>query len=180
MKVTLISVDNISQCGSYYYFLVAFSLYDTEHKGVINVKQLMDILKSLGVVETDEQKIKLVVQKNDKNNSGSIDFDAFVNVMTEVISSSPVSTPREDQQSNQDKAGYFRSMSRHEADELKVCFEKFDKNGDGHISEEELKQVMSELGEKLTGEEIKDMINDADTNNDGQISFEEFKGLIPS
>ncbi|KAG1225382.1 hypothetical protein G6F68_019939 [Rhizopus microsporus] len=100
--------------------------------------------------------------------------------MTEVISSSPVSTPREDQQSNQDKAGYFRSMSRHEADELKVCFEKFDKNGDGQISEEELKQVMNELGERLTGEEIKDMIKDADTNNDGQISFEEFKGLIPS
>jgi Ca2+-binding EF-hand superfamily protein len=37
-------------------------------------------------------------------------------------------------------------------DAMMTAFKRFDLNGDGKISKEELKQVMEELGNKLSGE----------------------------
>ena len=53
-------------------------------------------------------------------------------------------------------------------EELKEAFQVFDKDGNGYISKEELHQVMNNLGEKLTDEEIADMIKEADADGDGQ------------
>lgn len=47
----------------------------------------------------------------------------------------------------------------------------FDKNGDGFITSDELKNVMTNLGEKLSDEEIEDMIKEADLNGDGKVDF---------
>lgn len=48
----------------------------------------------------------------------------------------------------------------------------FDRDGNGFISAAELKLVMTNLGEKMTDEEVQEMLKEADTNNDGQIDFE--------
>ena len=67
-----------------------------------------------------------------------------------------------------------------EADELVAAFKVFDKNGDGCISKMELKQVMAQLGENLTDEQLNDMMKEADVNGDGGIDFEEFKKMMGS
>ena len=163
-------------CGLCVVFVYkAFNLYDTKNNGAIELDQVMKIVKSLGIMSLNDESIQELVIRNDENKDERIEFDEFVNIMTELISHSPPSSP-----TIQKKGNYVRSMSRHEIDELKACFEKFDKNGDGQISEEELKELMNEIGEKLNEKEIKDMMKDADTNKDGFIDFEEFKQLIPS
>lgn len=48
----------------------------------------------------------------------------------------------------------------------------------GTIESHELKQVMANLGEILTDDEIKEMIRKLDRDGDGQIDFEEFVGLM--
>lgn len=170
-------------------------MYDTNHNGAIDLQQFAEILKSLNI-ETNDDKLDVILKKVDKNHDGEIDFDEFVSAMTHLltqdkeITSEPESLRRwktypapeaqESSKENKDKSHYSRRMSVHEADDLKLCFAKFDKNGDGQISEEELKEVMGGLGEKLTDAEIKDMMHDADTNRDGFIDFEEFKALMPS
>lgn len=50
----------------------------------------------------------------------------------------------------------------------------FDVNGDGWISREELRTVMTNLGEKLTDQDIDAMIKEADLNGDGRVNYEEF------
>ena len=42
--------------------------------------------------------------------------------------------------------------------------------------EAELRHVMTNLGEKLTDEEVDEMIREADVDGDGQINYEEFAG----
>ena len=47
-------------------------------------------------------------------------------------------------------------------DEIREAFRVFDKNNDGFISYEELKSMMSSLGETLTDKELNEMIRQAD------------------
>lgn len=67
----------------------------------------------------------------------------------------------------------------------------FDKNKDGFVSHEELKQVMASLGENLSDAQIADMstllllwfcwlflVREADADNDGKINFEEFMKMM--
>ena len=48
----------------------------------------------------------------------------------------------------------------------------FDKNNDGFISNNELRHVMTSLGERLSQEEVDDMIREADSDGDGQVNYE--------
>lgn len=52
------------------------------------------------------------------------------------------------------------------------CFQVFDKDGNGFISAAELRHVMTNLGEKLTDEEVDEMIREADIDGDGQVNYE--------
>ena len=58
-----------------------------------------------------------------------------------------------------------------EEEELREAFKVFDKDGNGVINADELRHVMTNLGEKLTDEEITEMIKEADTNNDGLVDY---------
>ena len=45
-------------------------------------------------------------------------------------------------------------------------------DGKGFISAAELRHVMTNLGEKLTDEEVDEMIREADIDGDGQVNYE--------
>lgn len=49
-----------------------------------------------------------------------------------------------------------------------LCFQ----DGNGYISAAELRHVMTNLGEKLTDEEVDEMIREADIDGDGQVNYE--------
>ena len=69
-------------------------------------------------------------------------------------------------------------MMSHHRDE--ACREKenretflvFDKDGDGYITKDELRKVMSLLNEKLTDAELDEMILEADEDGDGRVNYE--------
>ncbi|KAG4081654.1 calmodulin [Neocallimastix lanati (nom. inval.)] len=65
-------------------------------------------------------------------------------------------------------------------EEIKEAFKVFDKDGNGFISAAELRHVMTNLGEKLTDEEVDEMIREADIDGDGQINYEEFVKMMMS
>merc|ERR1719242_646838 len=69
-------------------------------------------------------------------------------------------------------------LSQSEDTEIEQTFKVFDKNGDGKITFDELKEVLTELGEEVTDKDVMDMIKDADLNGDGAIDFEEFKIMM--
>jgi len=58
--------------------------------------------------------------------------------------------------------------------DLKEAFKLFDKDGDGSITWVELGQVMKQLGQNPSDDELKDMVNEVDKDRNGTIDFHEF------
>jgi len=134
-------------------FREAFSLFDKDNDGTITTKELGTVMKSLGQ-NPSESELRDMINEVDVDGNGTIDFNEFLEMMN-------------------------RHTNECDADqELREAFRVFDKNGDGNISAEELKQVMHNLGEKLTDEEIDQMIREADLNNDGHVDYEEFVAMM--
>lgn len=50
----------------------------------------------------------------------------------------------------------------------------YDRNGDGVVSHDELRQVMRSLGLNLSHRETNKLIADADVNGDGSVDYMEF------
>ena len=61
---------------------------------------------------------------------------------------------------------------------LMEAFKVFDKDGNGFISSVELRHVMTNLGEKLTDDEVDEMIREADVDGDGQVNYDEFVKMM--
>ena len=80
--------------------------------------------------------------------NGEIDFEEFLQMMSKKIKDTDTE------------------------EEIRDAFRIFDKDGNGLISANELKQLMANLGEKLTDEELDEMMREADLNGDGHIDYE--------
>ncbi|KAH6800226.1 calmodulin 4 [Perilla frutescens var. hirtella] len=72
-----------------------------------------------------------------------------------------------------------RKMKDNVAEELKEAFRVFDRDQDGFVSAVELKEVMINLGEKVSDEVAEEeMIRDVDLDGDGLVSYEEFARMM--
>ena len=131
----------------------AFNLFDKNGDGSISAAELGKIMESLGI-KPSKTELEDMIHEIDTDGNGTIDFNEFVTLMSR-------------QSSSGDKDG-----------EIKEAFKLFDKNGDGRISSEELKEVMVNLGEKMGDKEISEMIKEADLDGDGEINYEEFVRMM--
>ena len=66
------------------------------------------------------------------------------------------------------------SLSADQAAELRKAFDVMDENKDGQVTKDELKKLLSGLGEEVTDEIVDEMINIADQDGDGKVNFDEF------
>lgn len=54
-------------------------------------------------------------------------------------------------------------------EELRRAFQVFDRDGSGHISTDELRDVLKSVGENLTEEELDEMMRQVDLDGSGTI-----------
>lgn len=63
-------------------------------------------------------------------------------------------------------------------DEIRNAFDVFDKDGDGYIDAQELREIMHSLGEEMNEDELNEMLNQADKNGDGKICCEYLGSVV--
>ncbi|DBA75242.1 TPA: hypothetical protein ACH3X1_010533 [Trebouxia sp. C0004] len=134
-------------------FKEAFALFDKDGDGTITTKELGTVMRSLGQNPT-EAELQDMINEVDADGNGTIDFPEFLNLMARKMKDSD------------------------SEEELREAFKVFDKDGNGFISAAELRHVMTNLGEKLTDEEVDEMIREADVDGDGQVNYEEFVKMM--
>jgi len=128
-------------------FKEAFSLFDKDGDGTITTKELGTVMRSLGQNPTETELQDMINEVDaDGNGNGTIDFPEFLTMMARKMKDTDCE------------------------EEIREAFRVFDKDGNGFISAAELRHVMTNLGEKLTDEEVVEMIREADLDGDGQVT----------
>ena len=101
-----------------------------------------------------EAELQDMINEVDADGNGTIDFPEFLSLMARKMKDTDTE------------------------EELVEAFKVFDRDGNGLISAAELRHVMTNLGEKLTDEEVDEMIREADVDGDGHINYEEFVRMM--
>lgn len=126
-----------------------FMLFDKDEDGVLTYPELNVVMKSLGQRPSEKELLRMVREVSEDRIYDTIEFNEFLQMMS-------------------------KQMRNYSQDSLRDAFRIFDKDDDGLISVEELRNIMLRLGEKMTDKELDEMIAEANCDKDGHIDYEEF------
>ena len=121
-----------------------FSLFDKENKGLIPIQVLQNYLQSVGIV-IERKEIKNKLDENGQKDKDEFTFEELYNL--------------------------FSSLDSITNEDIINAFKVFDKNG--KINKEELKYIMTNLGDKLSEEEAEKLLSHFKIEN-GEIDYNEF------
>ena len=98
--------------------------------------------------------VKLLMEKADKDGSGTIDLEEFVPLMASKFD------------------------ERNQESEIKKAFKAYDDEDNGRIEIENLRNAAEHLGIDCTEEEIEEMMRIGDSKNQGYVDLDDFMLLM--
>ncbi|KAL4510108.1 hypothetical protein ABPG72_010301 [Tetrahymena utriculariae] len=131
----------------------AFNLFDTQHSGEIDSRELKAIMRAFGL-DVKKDQITLIYKELNKDINEGINFQEFTNIMAPKLG------------------------SKDTKEEIERIFQLFDEERQGKISFQNLKKIASEIGEEISDEELYEMIEEADRDGDGCLNFNEFYRIM--
>ena len=140
---------------------IAFKVFDKDRSGSIDIGELKDAMKALGVF-LKKQEVRDLMRKVDKDGSGAIDKDEFRALMAEQIE------------------------VRDQEKELQKIFRIFDDDDNGMITNENLMRCAkdsnlrseTEVNEQLESKVLNEMITMGDLDGKGGVDYNDFFRLM--
>ena len=132
---------------------IVFDMLDKDKDTKITTKELGDALRICGAAPS-QQELDMMIQDLEENDNNLISFEKFLVFFEKIIN-------------NQDSE-----------EDLINEFKKMDKEGNGTISEKDLRDLMSNYGNALTKNEIEDIIQEANVDQNGNINIENFTKIL--
>merc|ERR1712145_37022 len=133
-------------------FRDAFKKFDAAGLGEIPTSELGTVMKMLGHKLNDE--LEECIKMVDSDGGGSVDIDEFMELM--------------------------RTKTKEAQDEVEVkeAFRVLDKEGKGEIHTDVIKEILAQLDDSLTDQDLKDLIAEIDSDGSGWVDYDEFKALM--
>lgn len=134
-------------------FQEAFTIFDKDEDGKINAKELGFVMRAMGhnLCETE---LRDIIKDVDADEDGAINISEFLMI-----------TPR-----------YIKETNAEE--ELRQAFAVFDNEQKGFLDVEDLRRYMTNMGDKLSDEEVEEMLRHAPVDKDGRLYYHEFIKLM--
>lgn len=133
--------------------LEGFMVFDKFEDGSMPTKELGRLVHALGKI-FDEAELQDMTEELDPNDKGTIIFPDFLAMMTRKM----------------------RYLDPEE--ELHEAFRILDNEGNGCISCELLKEILTTMGEPITDREADELNREADFDSDGQIVLDDFYTMM--
>ncbi|XP_047003034.1 troponin C, isoallergen Bla g 6.0301 [Schistocerca americana] len=133
-----------------------FDAFDREKNGSISTNMVEEILRLMGQ-PFNKKILAEMIEEVDADKSGRLEFDEFVTLAARFII-------EEDDE----------VMEK----ELREAFRLYDKQGNGYIPTTCLREILHELDEQLTSEELDIMIEEIDSDGSGTVDFDEFMEMM--
>lgn len=134
----------------------AFESFDTESKGAIGVETIGNILRMMGV-KVKEADLKEIVDEVDDDGSGMLEFEEFTELAAKFLI-------EEDEEELKN--------------ELKEAFRIYDKDGQGFITNDVLREILKEIDPKLTDADLDGIIEEVDEDGSGTMDLDEFMEMM--
>jgi len=138
-------------------FREAFNAFDKDGGGSIDKYELMDLFKSLGQNPSEEE-LDNMIRCADTDGNGTIDFYEFSTLMAHLM--------------------FSQDSKEAKCERLRAAFKIFDTDNNGTISTDEMRNIMYNLGEECTLDDVDDVVGRFDVNGDGVIDYQEFASGI--
>jgi len=132
---------------------VCFDLFDMKKQEFLSGDDLGEIMRAMGFRPTEEELADLL-HEVDEDGSGEIEFGEFCQLCATFLVEDPD----------------METMKK----ELKDAFRVYDKEGQGFITTETLRGLISELLAPLTDEELEGILDELDEDGSGSMDFDEF------
>jgi len=131
-----------------------FMSLDKNGDGSLTVAELKQGLEQAGIADKADD-LQEILKHIDADGSGQVDYTEFLAAAM-------------------DKKVYLKEET------VWAAFRVFDRDGDGKITQAELKQVLSagNMDEIATATQIQELMKDVDQNGDGEIDFKEFMEMM--
>ncbi|XP_076393150.1 troponin C type I isoform X2 [Megachile rotundata] len=128
----------------------AFDSFDREKSGSIPTDMVADILRLMGQ-PFNKKILDELIEEVDADKSGRLEFEEFVTLAAKFI-------VEEDAEALEK--------------ELREAFRLYDKEGNGYIPTTCLREILRELDDQLTDEELDFMIEEIDSDGSGTVDFD--------
>ncbi|KAG7160890.1 Troponin C-like 5 [Homarus americanus] len=131
------------------------------------------------IADSMNDETKLMLRKAfamfDENKTGFIQTDKLLGILGSAVAEGKLTF---DQFVN--IVGCFMEDEDDEAmaEELKEAFRMYDKEGNGYITTQTLKEILKELDNKLTSEDLDGIIEEVDEDGSGTVDFDEFMEMM--
>ncbi|CAN0879704.1 Calcium-dependent protein kinase 13 [Linum grandiflorum] len=128
-----------------------FKKMDSDNDGIISIEELKAGLRKQSKLA--ESEVQMLIEAVDTNGKGTLDYSEFIAVSL-----------------------HLQRMANDE--HLRKAFSYFDKDGNGYIEPEELRDALMEDGADDCTDVANDIFQEVDTDKDGKISYEEFDAMM--
>ena len=128
-------------------FKECFTFFDRNGDNTMSTEDVGLALRSMGALVSDKE-VKMLVLKYDLDRTGKIRLDDYISMLGEVLNKPD------------------------EVETIQNAFSSFDKADSGLLSIEEMKYVMTRIGDTISPEEATNFFNVLDIHGDGYARME--------
>ncbi|XP_029162334.1 troponin C-like [Nylanderia fulva] len=136
---------------------MAFDAFDPEKKGAIGTDKVGTILEMLGQ-EVNSNELAALILEVDMWGTGEIKFEEFCQVASHFL------------EEDTDTEAIQQ--------ELREAFRLYDKEGNGYITTDVFRDILHELDDALSPDELDMIIDEVDIDGSGTLDFDEFMEVM--